>query len=105
MIRRPPRSTLFPYTTLFRSIVTLTDRDIPPSMAVDHDRRPTTAGLRTVEARLSMHGGAEAKRAAPSRPSPLSGGGNMDLPPAASGGGGGGGPGPGGAGAGARAER
>src|SRR2546427_7388558 len=26
MIRRPPRSTLFPYTTLFRSYVT-TDRD------------------------------------------------------------------------------
>src|SRR3712207_489879 len=26
MIRRPPRSTLFPYTTLFRSFRTLTDR-------------------------------------------------------------------------------
>src|SRR3712207_9117379 len=25
MIRRPPRSTLFPYTTLFRSLVTLGD--------------------------------------------------------------------------------
>src|SRR2546426_8353799 len=25
MIRRPPRSTLFPYTTLFRSIVTVND--------------------------------------------------------------------------------
>src|SRR5256885_17177882 len=25
MIRRPPRSTLFPYTTLFRSVVQLTD--------------------------------------------------------------------------------
>src|SRR2546426_5843735 len=25
MIRRPPRSTLFPYTTLFRSVVTLVD--------------------------------------------------------------------------------
>src|SRR5258708_1698193 len=60
-------------------------------MAVDHDRRPTTAGLRTVEARLSMHGGAEAKRAAPSRPSPARGGGNMDLPAAAFGGGTGGG--------------
>src|SRR5256885_13175506 len=29
MIRRPPRSTLFPYTTLFRSIAVLTGR--PPS--------------------------------------------------------------------------
>src|SRR2546425_2849046 len=27
MIRRPPRSTLFPYTTLFRSVVFLRDRD------------------------------------------------------------------------------
>src|SRR2546430_13116266 len=27
MIRRPPRSTLFPYTTLFRSIIFLTARD------------------------------------------------------------------------------
>src|SRR5256885_7585090 len=26
MIRRPPRSTLFPYTTLFRSILTLLDQ-------------------------------------------------------------------------------
>src|SRR2546427_10265308 len=26
MIRRPPRSTLFPYTTLFRSILRLADR-------------------------------------------------------------------------------
>src|SRR2546427_2425045 len=25
MIRRPPRSTLFPYTTLFRSIIMITD--------------------------------------------------------------------------------
>src|SRR2546422_11631759 len=32
MIRRPPRSTLFPYTTLFRSVGTLEDRPgIPPS--------------------------------------------------------------------------
>src|SRR3712207_8834295 len=28
MIRRPPRSTLFPYTTLFRSLRELTDRDV-----------------------------------------------------------------------------
>src|SRR5260370_12772332 len=28
MIRRPPRSTLFPYTTLFRSGVRGTDRDL-----------------------------------------------------------------------------
>src|SRR5258708_29240867 len=28
MIRRPPRSTLFPYTTLFRSVCWRTDHDI-----------------------------------------------------------------------------
>src|SRR3712207_9020766 len=27
MIRRPPRSTLFPYTTLFRSVVVVQDED------------------------------------------------------------------------------
>src|SRR5260370_31797132 len=27
MIRRPPRSTLFPYTTLFRSVLDLTEDD------------------------------------------------------------------------------
>ena len=27
MIRRPPRSTLFPYTTLFRSMSTMSDSD------------------------------------------------------------------------------
>src|SRR3712207_8557603 len=35
MIRRPPRSTLFPYTTLFRSADTA-----PPPPAVDADEAP-----------------------------------------------------------------
>src|SRR5258707_9283987 len=43
MIRRPPRSTLFPYTTLFRSRRHLLDRridaDIDRQAPVDH-RRP-----------------------------------------------------------------
>src|SRR2546426_8609624 len=30
MIRRPPRSTLFPYTTLFRSVVRFIDRVVNP---------------------------------------------------------------------------
>src|SRR3712207_8297683 len=30
MIRRPPRSTLFPYTTLFRSIVAAEEQGVPP---------------------------------------------------------------------------
>src|SRR2546426_9024090 len=29
MIRRPPRSTLFPYTTLFRSLVVRRHREVP----------------------------------------------------------------------------
>src|SRR5258707_5877195 len=33
MIRRPPRSTLFPYTTLFRSLVRVDDlRDLPAAL-------------------------------------------------------------------------
>src|SRR5688572_31382110 len=36
MIRRPPRSTLFPYTTLFRSILHLV-RDRRPAGDEDHD--------------------------------------------------------------------
>src|SRR2546425_6934917 len=30
MIRRPPRSTLFPYTTLFRSVLVLAERRLDP---------------------------------------------------------------------------
>src|SRR2546430_7594696 len=51
MIRRPPRSTLFPYTTLFRSadaerlISKLTDEDIARAQAgyarMDSDRKST----------------------------------------------------------------
>src|SRR3712207_7716617 len=32
MIRRPPRSTLFPYTTLFRSALQLADRLLAPGV-------------------------------------------------------------------------
>src|SRR3712207_8034454 len=41
MIRRPPRSTLFPYTTLFRSLRThLSPRHAPISMAGTPTLRP-----------------------------------------------------------------
>src|SRR3712207_8348618 len=53
MIRRPPRSTLFPYTTLFRSFVESYQGNAP---AVDEDRPKRT----TVEA--------EAEAVLPSRP-------------------------------------
>src|SRR2546427_7467239 len=41
MIRRPPRSTLFPYTTLFRSALATDDVDVDVATALDqrvHDR-------------------------------------------------------------------
>src|SRR5258708_16455327 len=44
MIRRPPRSTLFPYTTLFRSIdmpVHIEVRDIPMHPFAHQVRQPT----------------------------------------------------------------
>src|SRR2546427_7709551 len=46
MIRRPPRSTLFPYTTLFRSRVSRASRSvpapgIPPAQAANSDHAAT----------------------------------------------------------------
>src|SRR3712207_7165439 len=35
MIRRPPRSTLFPYTTLFRSPVTLQEPGVPAHVGTE----------------------------------------------------------------------
>src|SRR2546430_13679091 len=55
MIRRPPRSTLFPYTTLFRSVVPaaareqvleLYARSIPPRLAHVSDRSGELTVLR-----------------------------------------------------------
>src|SRR2546422_3131418 len=42
MIRRPPRSTLFPYTTLFRSIHRA-------EVVLDSSRRPLLLGVRDME--------------------------------------------------------
>src|SRR5688572_31665104 len=36
MIRRPPRSTLFPYTTLFRSVCSTRNLDMVRSIGADH---------------------------------------------------------------------
>src|SRR5438105_11124155 len=54
MTRRPPRSTLFPYTTLFRSAVPLAE-----------DRQPREAGLETLEAEPLVQPVLVADRAAP----------------------------------------
>src|SRR5260370_32142199 len=37
MIRRPPRSTLFPYTTLFRSIWTYEVEPVEPTFPIEFD--------------------------------------------------------------------
>src|SRR2546427_6083423 len=49
MIRRPPRSTLFPYTTLFRS----------PAFDMDAERR--TVGASRAHGRLRVTGGRSAR--------------------------------------------
>src|SRR2546430_12859896 len=53
MIRRPPRSTLFPYTTLFRSLLVFAKRfrilqRQPRNHAVELDARPTGKPIRKV---------------------------------------------------------
>src|SRR2546429_3366458 len=40
MIRRPPRSTLFPYTTLFRSPFPCTAWDLPAHLVLSSPHRP-----------------------------------------------------------------
>src|SRR2546430_9911028 len=45
MIRRPPRSTLFPYTTLFRSEYTIVQRHTPTGSA-EHQKRKNHGDLR-----------------------------------------------------------
>src|SRR5467141_5092052 len=44
MIRRPPRSTLFPYTTLFRSRLRRLVRDVAQACRVRPEARPDAAG-------------------------------------------------------------
>src|SRR3712207_8624280 len=60
MIRRPPRSTLFPYTTLFRSRLGL-----PRPRPAGPLRRPRPRGPRRRLQLVGRDGGAAAGRAAP----------------------------------------
>ena len=57
MIRRPPRSTLFPYTTLFRSVVLVAPGGVEP-IAQDLD-----GGLGLAVAGVGEQGGEEIGRA------------------------------------------
>src|SRR3712207_8484335 len=50
MIRRPPRSTLFPYTTLFRSVVE-DGRDLEPDRVAFVPRAQADAGQRRLPLR------------------------------------------------------
>src|SRR2546429_5017244 len=53
MIRRPPRSTLFPYTTLFRSVVGERNQ---VSGDVDHAVEPLLVAPALVDVALQPHG-------------------------------------------------
>src|SRR2546429_5406510 len=58
MIRRPPRSTLFPYTTLFRSLrdlVEVEDRRRRGDLPFERERAPRVAGRRLAAARSEEH--------------------------------------------------
>src|SRR2546429_4304708 len=59
MIRRPPRSTLFPYTTLFRSALDSVDRGVDgPARDGDGDRRAASergTGSPLLDARSEEH--------------------------------------------------
>src|SRR2546422_4561287 len=65
MIRRPPRSTLFPYTTLFRSVLRVRDRERIP-LHVIRDRGDVVPRVRDarhlIERRLVREGGRGADR-------------------------------------------
>src|SRR3712207_7045231 len=50
MIRRPPRSTLFPYTTLFRSV-----EGLPVARVVPHRRFTTLSSARCMSGRTSSN--------------------------------------------------
>src|SRR5690349_22370392 len=55
MLRRPPRSTLFPYTTLFRSILlnVMAEPDARDWHALPYDGRDFAAGLDRKSTRLN----------------------------------------------------
>src|SRR3712207_6958488 len=60
MIRRPPRSTLFPYTTLFRSEVKVLEAEVPVHYLVTFSRdrvaEVVNAGVRAARAWCADNG-------------------------------------------------
>src|SRR3989442_4291558 len=67
MIRRPPRSTLFPYTTLFRS-PGFDCRLVTPASARRCGRRDRETGARSAVGRRASRSGGRAATRAPPRP-------------------------------------
>src|SRR3712207_8180227 len=62
MIRRPPRSTLFPYTTLFRSIARLWSASPTTKRnSASTGRRQTAAAAATIAGRNAASASAEAR--------------------------------------------
>src|SRR3712207_7880427 len=58
MIRRPPRSTLFPYTTLFRSAVVVDHHRVRERTALGRPRQLAVAGVQdevAAERALAIH--------------------------------------------------
>src|SRR2546426_6507561 len=51
MIRRPPRSTLFPYTTLFRSVDLVGEQDVSEDRPGDEDEFAAAVGALVDDAR------------------------------------------------------
>src|SRR5256885_5082906 len=62
MIRRPPRSTLFPYTTLFRSVIAYALPQPDGSLLGDVYICPAVAGSREELVRLAVHGDRKSTR-------------------------------------------
>src|SRR2546422_2858189 len=65
MIRRPPRSTLFPYTTLFRSVSARVSRATTPRY---NCRSRTTSSSTTYDFNRSTQADASSRRLAPIGP-------------------------------------
>src|SRR5690349_22820331 len=62
MIRRPPRSTLFPYTTLFRSHLGMKqDAEAAPLQVVESADRRVVGPRRDPEARRRLHDAVDRK--------------------------------------------
>src|SRR5438309_5452329 len=55
MLRRPPRSTLFPYTTLFRSSFAFEDRRHPLETAEEVEDRGEVLGAADIHMRSEEH--------------------------------------------------